>query len=217
MKHQLLNYLVSMYTKRAIQKIAKHIAEKPEQVEASLAGFVPAIMCAIVSRTEAGTEDAIYITRKAIEANRNRLKYAARHIELQYQKMEDNEDFLSYIFGGNNAWKIVAEKTGAQYNLGLYASIVLMQILTPVCLSNIGKTVTDYDMSLSQVLSYLKAQKSALNMTEGSEGKTLFLFREEASFANAKYERGGQRAMVALLAMGALILFNICGYYFHLV
>jgi hypothetical protein len=219
MKDQSLNQLVSIYTNRAIQKIARHVAEKPEQVAASLEGFVPAIMCAIISQAEASFQDAIYITRKATEANKNKLKYSVRHLELQYQKMEDSEGFLIYIFGGNNEWMNVAESIGNQYGIGLYASTVLMQILTPVCLSNLGKTISDYDMSLSQVLSYFKTQKSALIMTEVCERKTSFSIRENVLHTKTKYnhKQRSQRTMVAFLAAGALILFNVCGYYFHLV
>lgn len=219
MKNQLLDYLVSMYTQRAINKIAKHIQEKPAQVAASLESFIPAITCAIAKRSTSSMPDAFYVTRKAVEANKNRLKYARRHIELQYQKMEDNEDFLIYLFGGNNEWKIVAEDIGKQYGLALYSSIVLMQILMPVCLSNIGKTITDYDMSLSQVISFLKAQGSALGHEGGKQEKDPFLFPENVSYRNAAYSYGhrNQKIMVACLAGALLVLFDVCGYYFHMV
>jgi hypothetical protein len=162
-KYRLLNYLVSTFSRRTIRKMAKYVGERPDQIKASLINIIPAIICGTTTRSAEGLEDLAYIAKKAGEANRSKWSYSMSHIALDYEKLEDSEGFLIYIFGGNHAWKSIAEKIADQQRMKLFSSITLMQILTPICLSNLGKNITDHNMSLSQFASLLKGQKRELD------------------------------------------------------
>jgi hypothetical protein len=161
MEMNLVEYYQTMFTNRAVHKMANFVGERKDKVHAALTSFFSIIVGELADKASEMEDDAKYIRNVSLLANINRWKYRSRHLPVQWEQLEKSELFLNYLFGEANAWRAIAEHIADRYNIRVFSATVIMEILTPICLSNLGRNILEYDLSPAQMRSFLIAQQKA--------------------------------------------------------
>lgn len=164
MEMNLVEYYQTMFTNRAIRKMANFVGERNETVREAMTSFFSAIIAQLADKATQLEDDSKYIRNVSLLANINRWKYRSKHLPVQWEQLEKSELFLNYLFGDPNSWRAVAESIADQFSIRVFSATVIMEILTPICLSNLGRNILEYDLSPAQMKSFLVAQQKAFDV-----------------------------------------------------